>query len=72
VTITARVQNGVIALPAGTQLPEGTLVEIRTIEELQSKSLAFGWMLKHAGTIDTLPPDFAEHHDDYIRGREPR
>ncbi|HEV7406531.1 MAG TPA: hypothetical protein VGO11_26505 [Chthoniobacteraceae bacterium] len=35
-------------------------------------SPAFAWMLEFAGTIDSLPEDFAEHHDDYLAGRRKR
>jgi len=81
-SITAVVENDTIKLPDGVHLPDGTPVEITLPhaatpsaapgKELKAKSPALAWMVRHAGTIETLPGDFAEHHDDYIRGRKPR
>ena len=77
-SITAIVENDTIKLPV--HVPDGTRVEIVLPTEsvpsatvaTTAKSPALAWMLRHAGTVDTLPADFAEHHDDYIRGRKPR
>jgi len=81
-SITAIVQNNTIKLPPGVDLPDGTEVRIDAPgesagtasvgKEPQARSPALAWLLRHAGTIDTLPEDFAEHHDDYIRGRKQR
>lgn len=74
--VIAKVQNGVLALPPGTQLPEGA--EVRVIvpdpkeapapEVPESEDSFSQWMLKYAGTIDGLPEDFADEHDHYIHG----
>ncbi|MBA2433433.1 MAG: hypothetical protein H0V56_15180 [Chthoniobacterales bacterium] len=78
--ITAIVENDTIKLPI--HVPDGTSVEIllpgaevaspETKPPPSAKSPAFAWMLRHAGSVKTLPPDFAENHDDYRTGRKPR
>ena len=50
-TITARVENHSIALPADVVIADGTMVEIHTLE-----NTAGAWMLKYAGVADDLPP----------------
>lgn len=81
-SITAFVENDTIRLPEGVHLPDGTSVEIivpsqsAEISEATvapvAKSPALAWMLEFAGSVDTLPVDFAEHHDDYRSGRRQR
>ena len=71
-TITARVHNGVIELPPGTQLPEGAELRIIVPEAPAADPVPspLAWMTEFAGAIKTLPPDFAERHDHYIHGRK--
>ena len=76
-SFTATVQNDTIKLPPGVHLPDGTKVVIEQEDkvgasELRARSPAFASVLKHAGTVESLPEDFAARHDDYIRGRESR
>ena len=81
-SITAIVENGTITLPAGLDVPNGTTVEITLPGESANpaartspptaKSPAFAWMLRHAGTVNTLPEDFSEHHTEYRTGRKQR
>lgn len=66
-TITARVENHSIALPADVAIADGTMVEIHTLE-----STAGAWMLKYAGVADDLPPDAAAQHDHYLYGTPKR
>lgn len=72
-TILAKVQNGVLTLPADAPpLPEGTEVQVFLPEPEDDFDR---WVAKHAGTVDELPEDFAAEHDYYIHGtprREPR
>ena len=65
-TITARVHNQSIALPADVALADGTLVEIHTLESEPVKKTAGSWMLKYAGVADDLPSDAASQHDHYL------
>lgn len=67
--ITGIVENDTIKLPI--HVPDGTSVEILlrgaqvaspdAKPQLSAKSPAFTWMLRHAGSVKTLPPDFAEN-----------
>jgi hypothetical protein len=69
-TYRGKVQNGVVVLEPGSDLPEGTEVEVQpTTAEADpaAKSLQEG-LLKLAGTVKGLPPDFAKNHDHYIHG----
>ncbi len=57
-----KVTNGVIVIPSGIKISEGTSVRV---EPLPEETLAK--RLKHLiGSVDGLPPDFAEHHDHYV------
>ncbi|MBI3410725.1 MAG: hypothetical protein HY040_20500 [Planctomycetes bacterium] len=64
------VQNGTIVLDNGDQFPEGTRVEV--IVRAETKPTLAERLLKHAGTVPGLPPDFAEQHDHYIHGTPKR
>jgi hypothetical protein len=64
------VKNGVIVLDEEEKLPEGTRVEV-TVKEEEKKPTLLG-LLKLAGTLDDLPPDFAAEHDHYIHGTPKR
>ena len=71
--ITAIVENDTIKLPAGVHLPDGTPVEI-TLPAKSAPSAesgnALAGLAPFVGKITTLPPDFAERHDEYIHGRK--
>ena len=72
-SITAIVENGAIKLPAGVHLPDGTSVEITLPVECvpsTSSGNALAGLAPFVGKITTLPPDFAERHDEYIHGRK--
>ncbi|MFN7562215.1 MAG: hypothetical protein ACK5TH_10595 [Prosthecobacter sp.] len=71
-TITARVQNRTIHLPADVPIADGTLVTIHTEEVVQPKKAAGSWMLKYAGMADDLPTDAASQHDHYLYGAPKR
>ncbi|MBZ5514762.1 MAG: hypothetical protein LAN62_07940 [Acidobacteriia bacterium] len=59
-----KVTKGTVVLPPGVTLPEGTAVRIEPVKE---EPLAK--RLKHViGSVEGLPPDFAENHDHYIHG----
>jgi hypothetical protein len=72
------VKNGVFVLRGRKKLPEGASV-IVTIKPATPKSrkrskrssLADA-LLKLAGSVKGLPPDFAENHDHYRHGQPKR
>lgn len=75
-TLEGIVHNGTIVLPNGSQVPEGTRVQVivpdnalktAPSEEAESQPTLVG-LLKYAGCIKDLPADFAEQHDHYIHG----
>ncbi len=76
-TYQGRVQNGVIVLDDHVRLPDGTVVSVQTIpppadgDEAEADRLAEA-MLKLAGTVTGLPPDFARNHDHYLHGQPKR
>ncbi len=64
-SFTGKVTNGAVVLPPGVNLPEGTAVRV---EPVQEETLAK--RLKNViGSVEGLPPDFAENHDHYIHGK---
>ena len=74
VTITARVHNHSVALPADLEVPEGAEVQVilpaRPDGEATEGALA--WMKAYAGVLDSLPPDAAERHNELAHGRKRR
>lgn len=80
-TVRAKVRNGAIEMPAGAALPEGADVEVHLVapavdeptagQQYQAGTAAEA-LLEFAGAIDTLPPDFSEHFDEYRRGLRKR
>lgn len=71
-TVTARVHNHSIVLPAHVSIADGTLVEIHTLEETPRTERGAAWMLKYAGVADDLPTDAAAQHDHYLYGTPKR
>jgi hypothetical protein len=64
------VRNGVIVLNTPEPLPEGARVRV-VVEETENKPTLAG-LLKYAGVLPDMPPDFAEQHDHYIHGTPKR
>jgi len=69
------VQNGAIKLEDGQQIPDGTRVQVivpdsalRPISAGNETGPTLAGLLKYAGCLNDLPPDFAEQHDYYIHG----
>ncbi len=60
----SKVTRGAIEVPPGVDIPEGTPVRV---EPLQHNSLAKR-LHKVIGSVEGLPPDFAQNHDHYIHG----
>jgi|JI6StandDraft_1071083.scaffolds.fasta_scaffold13835_5 hypothetical protein len=71
-TVTARVHNHSITLPADVAIADGTLVEIHTLEEAPKPQRGGAWMLKYAGVADDLPADASMQHDHYLYGTPKR
>ena len=70
-SVMGTVKDGVIVLPAGTQLPEGAQVCIEIPESsLEDDELAAA-MLRLAKPRAHLPADYALNHGHYNRG-EPK
>lgn len=66
-----RIQNGTVVLDDGVQLPEGTRVRVTPVNEA-GEVLTLIWLMKYAGCMKDLPPDFADEHDHYIHGTPKR
>jgi hypothetical protein len=67
--------NGTIVLDGDEKLPEGARVEVAVKEPKASvgeKKPTLLGLLKLAGTLSDLPPDFAAEHDHYIHGTPKR
>lgn len=73
-TITARVHNHQIVLPADLEISEGAEVQITLPEPTDNGEPvgALAWMEEFAGALDTLPPDAAERHNELAHGRKRR
>ena len=73
-TITARVHNHSIALPADVAVPEGAEVQVTLPEPTASPEAAgpLGWMAEFVGALDTLPANAAEDHTQRAHGRKRR
>ena len=60
----SKVANGKIDIPSDVELPDGTPVRVEPVkEETLAKRLQ-----SVIGSVEGLPPDFAENHDRYIHG----
>jgi hypothetical protein len=72
------VRNGTIVLDEGVHIPEGTRVQVTIAEKCHAEpteedclSLRAS-LLELAGTVEGLPPDFADEHDHCIHGTPKR
>ena len=66
------IQNGVVVLDDGLQLPDGTRVEVIVRVPSAKPATLRERLLKLAGTVDDLPADMARNHDHYIHGSPKR
>lgn len=65
-----KIENGVVVVEGSPLLPEGTTVRVEPIglDDVDNlRSLREG-LLRVAGKVEDLPPDFAENHDHYLHG----
>ncbi len=65
-SITAKVEEGKIVLPANTPWPSGTVVRIEPVEE-PSPTL-WETLKSFDGMADDLPADLAANLDHYVHG----
>jgi len=70
-SITGKVKNGVVVLPQGTKLPEGTEVKVEAIDPPAQEDPFLAAALKVAKPRPHWPKDYALNHGHYISG-EPR
>lgn len=69
-SITGTVKNGVVVLPPGTQLPEGTAVKVESLLTAADDPLV-AVVEARAKVRSHLPADYALNHGHYIAG-EPK
>ncbi len=70
-SVTGKVKNGVVVLPPGTKLPEGTDVKIETLELTPEDDPFLAAVLKAAKPRPHWPRDYVLNHGHYISG-EPK
>jgi hypothetical protein len=68
-SVTGTVQNGVIILPPGIALPEGTQVIVETIPPSDPLIAAIEKLAKRR---EHLPGDYALNHGHYVSGEPKR
>lgn len=69
-SITGTVKNGVVVLPPGTQLPDGTPVKIESLLTAADDPLV-AVVEQRAKPRPHLPTDYALNHGHYVAG-EPK
>ena len=63
-SVTGKVNNGVVILPRGTVLPEGAQVTVQIVPAVAIESLA--------KPREHLPSDYALNHGHYVGGEPKR
>ncbi len=74
---TGHVENGAAKINTSAPLPDGVIVDIEPVGRVEEAAEDEGppWteVLKDfIGSVEGLPPDFAENHDHYIHGARKR
>ena len=59
--------NGVVVMPPGAKLPDGSTVEISPAD-VAGKDDAFSELISQIAKPQDLPDDFAANHDYYLHG----
>ena len=70
-SVTGKVKNGVIVLPAHVSLPEGAEVRVETPDFVQENDPLLQTILKLARPRPPRPKDYALNHGHYVSG-EPK
>ena len=65
---TGTIKNGVVVLPPGVQLPDGTQAELTPLNSGNDAEKFTDELLRIAGRTKNLPPDLARNHDHYLHG----
>lgn len=68
---TGKVQNGVVVLPPGVELPEGTEVKVETVETVLESDPFLAAIRKVAKPRPHWPADYVVNHGHYVSG-EPK
>lgn len=73
-TLRGRIKGGAVVLDEPTTLPDGTPVEVRTVEAAAGPAgqTLYERYKTFIGAAGGLPEDFAEEHDHYIHGTPKR
>lgn len=70
------VKNGVVVLPEGAELPDGTQVRVEPVaggeEVVNEGPTLLEQFADVIGTVPELPPDMAQQHDHYLHGAPKR
>ena len=67
-SFTGTIENGVVKLPSGLGLPDGTQVRVEPITKLAPRNELTRRLAEIAGKVSNLPTDFAAKHDQYVQG----
>jgi hypothetical protein len=70
-SVTRKVKNGVVVLPAGTTLPEGAEVKAESVDLAPHDDPFLAAVLKAAKPRPHWPKNYALNHGHYISG-EPK
>ena len=67
-SFTGTIENGVVKLPSGLGLPDGTQVRVEPITKPAPRNELTRRLANIAGKVSNLPSDFAAEHDHYLHG----
>lgn len=67
-SFTGKVQNGVVVLPPGAHLADGTEVEVTPVVSEAEAAEFTEQVLRIAQKVQNLSPDLASNHDHYLHG----
>ena len=70
-TLRGHIQGGVIVLDGDSQLPEGTVVEVRVLQTRPPADTETSPLLKYMGIVKDLPPDASASVDRVLYGTPP-
>lgn len=68
-SVTGQVKNGVVVLPRGTVIPEGTQVTVQIVSAVDPLATAIENLAKPR---EHLPTDYALNHGHYVGGEPKR
>lgn len=70
-SVTGTVKEGIVILPAGTHIPDGTTVKVETIEAVEEDDAFLKAVHKVAKPRPHWPKDYSLNHGHYVSG-EPK